>query len=129
MGLARELNVALAAVEEAKQTNADLTAQKDRVNNELRTERDNLRSRYEGEISTLREQVNRLGLEYVPTQANFFLIKTPLGARATYQRMLKEGVIVRSMESYGLPDYIRVNVGLPEENERFIKTLEKVLSS
>jgi hypothetical protein len=60
VGLARELNVALAHVEEAKQTNANLTAQKDRVNSELRTERDNLRSRYENEISTLREQVNRL---------------------------------------------------------------------
>jgi len=41
--------------------------------------------------------------------------------------MLKEGVIVRSMESFGLNDYIRINVGLPEENKRFIKTLEKVL--
>ena len=77
----------------------------------------------------LYEQVNRLRLEYVPTQANFFLIKTPLGARETYKRMLKEGVIIRSMESYGLPDYIRINVGLPEENVRFINTLEKVLSS
>jgi histidinol-phosphate aminotransferase len=76
----------------------------------------------------LYEQVNRLRLEYVPTQANFFLIKTPLGARETYKRMLKEGVIIRSMESYGLPDYIRINVGLPKENERFINTLEKVLS-
>jgi len=42
--------------------------------------------------------------------------------------MLREGVIVRSMDSYGLPEYIRINVGLPEENERFIKTLAKVLS-
>ena len=42
--------------------------------------------------------------------------------------MLREGVIVRSMESFGLKDYIRVNVGLPEENNRFIETLEKILS-
>jgi len=76
----------------------------------------------------LYSQLDRLGLEYVPTQTNFFLIKTPLGAQETYQRMLKEGVIVRSMESFGLNDYIRINVGLPEENKRFIKTLEKVLS-
>jgi histidinol-phosphate aminotransferase len=41
--------------------------------------------------------------------------------------MLKEGVIVRSMDSYGLEDYIRINVGLPEENERFIRSLKKVL--
>jgi len=75
----------------------------------------------------LYSQLDRIGLEYIPTQTNFFLIKTPLGAHETYQRMLKEGVIVRSMESFGLNDYIRINVGLPEENERLIKTLEKVL--
>lgn len=75
----------------------------------------------------LYSHLDRIGLEYIPTQTNFFLIKTPLGAHETYQRMLKEGVIVRSMESFGLNDHIRINVGLPEENERFIKTLEKVL--
>jgi len=79
-------------------------------------------------LGFLYSQLNRIGLEYIPTQTNFFLIKTPLGANETFQRMLKEGVIVRSMESFGLNDYIRINVGLPEENERFITTLEKVLS-
>ena len=73
-------------------------------------------------------QLGNLGIEYCPTQANFFLIKVPFGARKTYELMLREGVIVRSMESYGLDDYIRINVGLPEENERFITTLKKVLN-
>ena len=68
-----------------------------------------------------------LGLEYCPTQTNFFLIKSPLGAERTYELMLREGVIVRSMGSYGLDEYIRINVGLPEENERFIRSLAKVL--
>jgi len=76
----------------------------------------------------LYSQLDRIGIEYIPTQTNFFLIKTPLGGQETYQRMLKEGVIVRSMKSFGLNDYIRINVGLPEENTRFIKTLEKILS-
>ena len=80
-------------------------------------------------LKYLYEHLKRLGLEYVPTQANFFSIKTPLGAQETYRRMLKEGVIIRPMDSFGLDDYIRINVGLPEENERFINTLEKVLSS
>lgn len=79
-------------------------------------------------LEFLYSQLDRIGLEYVPTQTNFFLIKTPLGAGETYQRMLREGVIVRSMESFGLSDYIRINVGLPEENKRFVKTLEKILS-
>ncbi len=79
-------------------------------------------------LEFLYSQLDRIGLKYVPTQTNFFLIKTPLGAGETYQRMLREGVIVRSMESFGLSDYIRINVGLPEENKRFVKTLEKILS-
>jgi len=77
----------------------------------------------------LYDQLSRLGLEFVPTQTNFFLIKVPLGGRTTYDRMLREGVIVRAMDSYGLPGFIRINVGLPEENERFLKALKKVLGS
>jgi histidinol-phosphate aminotransferase len=76
----------------------------------------------------LHRQLDDLGLEYVPTQTNFFLIKVPAGAKKTYELMLKEGVIIRAMDSYGLEDYIRVNVGLPEENERFVQTLKKVLN-
>lgn len=76
----------------------------------------------------LHRQLDDLGLEYVPTQTNFFLIKVPARAKKTYELMLKEGVIIRAMDSYGLEDYIRVNVGLPEENERFVQTLKKVLN-
>jgi histidinol-phosphate aminotransferase len=73
------------------------------------------------------DELNRLGLEFVPTQANFILIRTPGPGREVYQAMLRAGVIIRAMDSYGFPDYIRVNVGLPEENRRFLKTLSKVL--
>jgi histidinol-phosphate aminotransferase len=41
--------------------------------------------------------------------------------------MLTQGVIVRSMRSYGYPHYIRINVGLPAENERFVTALGRVL--
>ena len=79
-------------------------------------------------LKFLYSQLDLMGIEYVETQTNFFLIKTPLGAQETYQRMLREGVIVRSMESFGLKDYIRLNVGTPEENEKFIKSLKKIIS-
>ncbi|MDB9823243.1 histidinol-phosphate transaminase [Deltaproteobacteria bacterium] len=79
-------------------------------------------------LSYLYEQLDTLGLEYLPTQTNFFIIKVPLGAKKVYELMLREGVIVRSMESYGLEEYIRINVGLPEENEIFINTIKKVLN-
>ena len=79
-------------------------------------------------LSYLYGQIRDLGLEYIPTQTNFFLIRVPMGAKRIYELMLKEGVIIRSMESYGLSDYIRINVGLQEENKRLIEALKKVLT-
>ncbi|RLC27097.1 MAG: histidinol-phosphate transaminase [Deltaproteobacteria bacterium] len=72
-------------------------------------------------------ELDAMGLEYRPTQTNFFLIRVPSGAKKIYDLMLKEGVIIRAMDAYGLPDYIRITVGLPDENERFIRTFRKVL--
>lgn len=72
-------------------------------------------------------ELTRLGLAYVPTQANFILIRVGQPGREVYQAMLREGVIIRAMDAYDFPDCIRVNVGLPEENERFLKALQKVL--
>ena len=80
-----------------------------------------------GGLDYLYHSLDRIGLEYIPTQTNFFLIKTPGGGKRVYESMLREGVIVRAMDSYGLPDYIRICVGLPEENERFVETLTQVL--
>jgi len=44
-----------------------------------------------------------------------------------YNALLREGVIVRPVLNYGLKTHIRVTIGLPEENERFIKAIKKVL--
>jgi len=79
-------------------------------------------------LSYLYNELDNMGIEYIPTQTNFFLINVPDGGKKVFERMLKQGVIVRAMDAYGLPDYIRINAGLPEENERFIKTLKKVLA-
>jgi len=78
-------------------------------------------------LSYLYHELDQMGLEYIPTQTNFFLIRVPLGGRKTYERMLRQGVIVRAMDAYGLGDYIRINVGLPQENERFVTTLRNML--
>ncbi len=72
-------------------------------------------------------ELTRLGLATVPTQANFILIRIGRPGQEVYKAMLREGVIIRAMETYDFPDCIRVNVGLPEENERFLKALKKVL--
>jgi histidinol-phosphate aminotransferase len=69
----------------------------------------------------------RLEVTCFPTQANFFLLDVKRNADDVFESFLKEGVIVRSMSSYGYPTYLRINAGLPEENARFIEVLEKVL--
>lgn len=78
-------------------------------------------------LDFLYDSLERLGIKYFPTQANFFLIDVKRNADEVFESMLREGVIVRSMTSYGYPEYIRINVGLYEENVRFIKALEKVI--
>lgn len=75
----------------------------------------------------LYQQLDEMHLEYVPSVTNFFLIRFPEGGRKIYERLLKKGIIVRSMESYGLPEYIRITVGLKEENERFISALREAI--
>jgi histidinol-phosphate aminotransferase len=72
-------------------------------------------------------ELDRLGVGYYPTQTNFLLIDVDKDAKSVYEKMLRQGVIVRAMTAYGYPNYIRVTVGLPEENERFIMSLGKVL--
>jgi histidinol-phosphate aminotransferase len=71
--------------------------------------------------------LDTMGIEYFPSQANFFLVNVRQNADSVFEAMLKQGVIVRSMTEYGFPEYIRINVGLPAENDRFLKALAKVL--
>jgi histidinol-phosphate aminotransferase len=79
------------------------------------------------ELDYLFGQLDRLGVRYFPTQSNFFLIDVQADADVVFEQMLTQGVIVRSMRSYGYPHYIRINVGLPAENERFVTALGRVL--
>lgn len=67
-----------------------------------------------------------LGLKYVPTFANFILVKTGNGT-ALFKAMLAQGVIIRDMASYGLPEWIRVSIGTRAENERFLAVLKQCL--
>ena len=79
-------------------------------------------------IAFLTAGFTELGLDYVPTQANFILFATPYHSKDVFQRMLEKGVIVRTGDIFGLPKYIRVTVGTEEQNERFLKALKEVLS-
>lgn len=70
----------------------------------------------------------RLGLEFVPSVANFMLIKVGDGRRV-FEALCRRGVIVRPMDGYGLPEYVRVTVGTPRENRRFLAALAEVLDT
>ena len=75
----------------------------------------------------LREGLRALGLTYVPSHANFLLVRVGDGA-AIYQRLLEQGVIVRPVAGYGLPEFLRVTVGLPAESRRFLDAMAAVLA-
>jgi histidinol-phosphate aminotransferase len=78
-------------------------------------------------LDFLYREVEKLGLRYFPTQTNFFLIDLERDAKSVFENMLQRGVIVRPMTAYGYPNFIRVNVGLPEENQRLVEALKEVL--
>jgi histidinol-phosphate aminotransferase len=73
---------------------------------------------------------DELGLEYVPSYGNFVLVRVGnedgAGARVNVA-LLKQGVIVRPVGNYGLPQWLRISIGLPDENAKFIEALKKAL--
>jgi histidinol-phosphate aminotransferase len=84
------------------------------------------RSNREG-MQFLEGEFARLGLDFVPSQANFILVRVGDGLGA-YQALLRRGVIVRPVGGYGFPEHVRVTVGTGEEVRRFIAALEEVLA-
>jgi histidinol-phosphate aminotransferase len=75
----------------------------------------------------LEREFTRLGLAYVPSQANFVLVRVGAGGEV-YERLLRRAVIVRPVGGYGFPEHVRVTVGTAEENRRFVGALEGALS-
>ena len=77
-------------------------------------------------LTYLYAKLDGMDVPYVPSQANFLLIEVGDGIQV-FKKLLEMGVIVRPVVGYGLPAHIRVTVGLPEENERFIEALSQIL--
>jgi len=79
-------------------------------------------------LAQLVEGFGRLGLACIPSHANFVCVEIPRTgtaprAAAVFQALLQQGVIVRPVSGYGMPDHLRVTVGLPQENARFLDAL------
>ena len=68
------------------------------------------------------------GLEFVPSVANFILVKVGEGDKL-FRDMLKQGVIIRAMSGYKLPDWVRISIGTPEQNRRCLEVMDAVMSA
>ncbi len=77
-------------------------------------------------LAQLAQAFKRLNLTFIPSAGNFVLVHVGAAA-AVNQALLTRGVIVRPVGAYGLPEWLRVSVGLPQENERFVAALDEVL--
>lgn len=73
----------------------------------------------------LEREFAALGLEFVPSVANFVLVKVGDG-KAVFEAMLRKGIILRAMGSYGLPEWVRISVGTMEQNRRCMAELKEL---
>ena len=74
------------------------------------------------------KELSRLGISYIPSQGFFLLIKDlPVAAPQMVEAVLAKGVIIRHMDIFDMPDYIRISIGRPEDNAKAIEALAQVL--
>jgi histidinol-phosphate aminotransferase len=78
---------------------------------------------------TMQSSFEELGLVSIPSVTNFILVNVGMEGKAVADALLRKGVIVRSMEGYGLPAHIRVTVGTAQENGRALRALAEVLGA
>ncbi|MDY0132822.1 MAG: histidinol-phosphate transaminase [Desulforegulaceae bacterium] len=81
------------------------------------------------ERKKLSEEFQKMGLLSFKTDANFILVDLGRSADDVYEKLLQKGVITRSMSSYGYPQYLRVTIGLEDENLLLVNSLKEVLIS
>lgn len=87
---------------------------------------DSKRLNDEGKIQ-LSAALNRMGLEPIPSEGNFICVDMKQDGLVVYQKMLAEGVIVRPLGNYKMPQHLRISIGLTHENQRCIDVLKAVL--
>lgn len=79
------------------------------------------------ERSRLYNSLRLLGLSYIESRSNFILVELGPEAKSIYERLMAKGVIVRYGQIWGLPQHVRVSIGLPAENDRFIEVLQEII--
>jgi histidinol-phosphate aminotransferase len=75
------------------------------------------------------ERLDKMGVTYVPSVTNFVMVDFSSEAKATeiYEKLLCQGVIVRPLVRAGLPQCVRITIGLPEENQKCMDAIEQNL--
>ncbi len=84
----------------------------------------------QAERKRITEGLQAMGCEVVPSMSNFMMFRPPNGgpgAREMHSGLLLRGVIIRALRSYGLPEWLRVNVGTTEENDLFLQCVRQIL--
>jgi histidinol-phosphate aminotransferase len=76
----------------------------------------------------IQEGLSALGLSWIPSRGNFLAIDLKREGLPVYEALLRQGVIVRPVANYGMPNFLRVTIGSPSENERFLAALRTVLA-
>jgi histidinol-phosphate aminotransferase len=75
----------------------------------------------------LTKELEAMDIEVVPSVTNFLLVDMNRDSRTVFEKLQKEGVIVRPMSAFGMPGALRISIGMPKENEALVKALKKVL--
>jgi len=78
-------------------------------------------------LALFEEQLSQLGLGYIPSVGNFITVDMAVDAMQIYQAMLEQGVIVRPLANYAMPNHLRISIGTQPENERCLAVLAKVV--
>jgi histidinol-phosphate aminotransferase len=76
----------------------------------------------------LYDRLDEMSVFYIPSEANFVTIDVKTNALRMSEEFLKTGVIVRPLNMYGLDTFLRVTIGLPEQNKKFVETLKQIRS-
>jgi histidinol-phosphate aminotransferase len=80
----------------------------------------------EAELRRLERAFDERGLRYVPSVGNFVLVDLQRPAQPVFDALLHDGVIVRPVANYGLPEHLRISVGTPDENTRLLEVLDRL---
>lgn len=80
------------------------------------------------ERAKLDKGLKALGLKTLPSVCNFVTVNVERPGREVFQALLEEGIIVRPLDGYGMPTHLRISVGLPKQNKRLLKAMQKALA-